>query len=375
MIDLQAFRKQEFKRRELNLKGAKRQQLTLTRPHSGALHIVYVLTHVGVCGGTKIILEHANHLVKHGQQVTLISHFDKPTWFPMHGDVAYLNVPFETELAMGIPPCDVIVATYWREIYECIARRIAPVVYFEQGDYHLFDWDNVNARERAYIHKQYQVVPFVFTVSEGAAAQIKSNFHRDADVIPNAINHSVFYPDKDKISACDIRISMIGSEHNDFKCIQDIKKAVDLLTSLGHKTRVYWVTPDEPDKRTGEVWVNPPQNEIGEALRRAEYFVSASTYESFSLPVLEAMACGCAVLTTRNKGVLSYAQNGNNCLYIQMQSPRDIVEKLLMLHNDDNLRKRIQTGGLETASCFSWDRIIPDLLDYYCRIARFRPVR
>ncbi len=373
MIDLQAFRKQEFERRESNLNGARRQELTLMKPRTGALHIVYVMTHVGVCGGTKVILQHANHLIRHGQKITLVSHFNKPAWFPIHPDVAYEQVPFQTELAMGIPPCDVIVATYWREIYECILRKIAPVVYFEQGDYHLFDWDNVNARERAYIYKQFQVVPFVFTVSGGAAAQIKANFHRDARVIPNAIDHDVFFPDANKKPANDIHIAMIGSDRNDFKRIQDIQTADEILRQSGCVTRLFWVTPDDPLRRTGEIWINPPQKHIGDALRNADYFVCASTYESFSLPVLEAMACGCAVLTTRNKGVLSYAKNGDNCLFIDMENPRDIAEKLQMLHRNEQLKKQIQQGGQSTAARYSWDRIIPDLIAYYRRLARFSP--
>lgn len=76
------------------------------------------MTHVGICGGTKICFEHVNHLTRFNQRATIVSHFEKPTWFPIHKNVHYIQVPFEKELATGIPQCDVIVATYWREIYE-----------------------------------------------------------------------------------------------------------------------------------------------------------------------------------------------------------------------------------------------------------------
>ena len=214
MNNLQEFRVQEFARREANLKGAVRQKLTRHAPPEGPLHVVYVMTHVGVCGGTKIIFEHANHLTRRGQHVTLVSHFDKPQWFPIDEAVSYRQVPFELELASGIPPCDVVVATYWREIYECILRKVAPVVYFEQGDYHLFDWGKVPARERAYIYRQFLVAPFLFTVSRGAAAQIKSIFGRDADVIPNAIDHDVFNSGAPRQPDGLMRIAMMGSEHD-----------------------------------------------------------------------------------------------------------------------------------------------------------------
>lgn len=55
----------------------------------------------------------------------------------------------------SIPKCDIIVATYWREIYECIEQKIAPVIYFEQGDFHLFDLSKVDDRLYKYIEKNY----------------------------------------------------------------------------------------------------------------------------------------------------------------------------------------------------------------------------
>ena len=133
LFDLAKFRQEEFLRREANLIQAHRQRLRRSDAFSGALHIVYVLTHTGVCGGTKIILEHACHLVLSGQKVTLVSHFEKPDWFLIDERVGYIQIPFTEELSFGIPACDVVVATYWREIFECILRGIAPVVYFEQG--------------------------------------------------------------------------------------------------------------------------------------------------------------------------------------------------------------------------------------------------
>ena len=96
-----------------------------------AIHVVYVLTHAQVCGGVKVVFEHANGLVRLGARVTVVAHFPRPDWFELAAD--YVRVPFQYELATGIPPCDVIVATYWDHIHACVERGIAPVVYFEQG--------------------------------------------------------------------------------------------------------------------------------------------------------------------------------------------------------------------------------------------------
>ena len=94
IIDISEFRRQEFEQREKRLPYIKKQTLVIQKKKKEKLHIVYVMTHVGICGGTKIILQHANLLSDLMQQVTLISHFDKPNWFPISDNVQYLQIPF-----------------------------------------------------------------------------------------------------------------------------------------------------------------------------------------------------------------------------------------------------------------------------------------
>ncbi|MHB8127884.1 MAG: glycosyltransferase family 4 protein [Mobilitalea sp.] len=377
MIDLKAFRETEFLRRELHLRDAKKQELFDTEDKHNQLHIVYVMTHVGICGGTKIILEHVNHLTRFKQRATIVSHFEKPTWFPLDKEVNYVQVPFEQELALGIPPCDVIVATYWREIYECIAREIAPVVYFEQGDYHLFAWQEVSQREKDYIFKQFQLVPYIYTVSQGASEQIKTNFGRESTIINNAIDNQVFYPGSrdNKDEKHEFTLMMIGSENNEFKRIGDIQEALSILSKSGYKLKIVWVTPDIPIHPIGSVFVNPEQSQIGSLLRSSDLFVSASLYESFSLPCLEAMASGCAVITTKNKGVEEYAVDGINCIMIAMNDPGDLAEKIIQVMESDSLANNLISEGINTASQYTWDNIIPQIIEYYQQIAGFRPIK
>ena len=64
MDNIEILKKTEFEKREERLKNAKKQELVYTNKNKIQLNITYVMTWTGICGGTKIILEHANRLTK-----------------------------------------------------------------------------------------------------------------------------------------------------------------------------------------------------------------------------------------------------------------------------------------------------------------------
>ena len=369
---IQYFRQREFEARQARLNYIDKQR-TESKGCSKCLniHVVYLLGHVSVCGGVKIILEHANQLNKHGVRVTLLSHFPKPDWYKIDAD--YKVVPFGIELARGIPHnCDVIVATYWDQIAACIEMCAAPVVYFEQGDFHLFSWDEVKPDTKEIIQKQYQLPSRVITVSETTAQKIKEIFGRNALVYHNALNDQVFSP---KIhEPAERQILAVGSDHLEFKRIDDIWQACQIVRAKGFNIDFKWVTPNKPTKELGTVFVNPTQEELGDIYRQAWVYVSASEYESFSLPVLEAMACGTPVITTPNVGVRSYALDGENCLFFQTGNPQDLADIIIKLLEDPVLYKKLQVNGYKTAARFKWSEIIPKLKSFYEEMSTYQPV-
>ncbi|MCL1883049.1 MAG: glycosyltransferase family 4 protein [Defluviitaleaceae bacterium] len=323
-------------------------------------HIVYVMTWVGICGGSKIIFQHCNELVKRGLNVTILCKYPRPNWFPLDERVAYLQ-------GERIPKCDLVVATYWKEIKDCVKQNIAPVVYFEQGDTHLFEPEAFDPLTMRHIRKQIQSAPSVYTVSNFAKEKLLENFNVEASVIPNAIDKEIFYACEKGEKGEKIVITAIGSENIAFKCIQNIITAIVLLKKMGHDIEFIWISPDTPTRLFKiPALVNPSQKEIGDSLRRSNIFVCASLYESFCLPVLEAMTCGTAVITTDNGGVRDFVQDNVNALIIKKNNIADMLEKLELLINDAALRDSLSGAAVKTAENFSWSRTTDMLLKYYC---------
>lgn len=371
MENIEKLREIEFAQREGRLKNAIPQKLKYNPKNKKILNITYVMTWTEVCGGSKIILEQANRLTLLGHSVNLISHFPKPLWFPLNEKIKFIQVPWEKVLCEDIPKnSDIIVATYWREIYECIEQKIAPVVYFEQGDFHLFDSTSLDDRTFNYINKQLQTVPYVLTVSSFAKEKLKEIYNKESDVIPNAVDDKIFFYKEHKENDI-INITIIGAEQVEFKKIPLIIEAVNRVKKDGYKVKLNWITPVKPDKIKEEAIINPKQIVIGDTLRNTDIYICASMYESFCLPVLEAMTCGAAIITTNNGGNMDFVKDNENALIIEKNNEEDIYKKLKILLEDRTKRKAISAVGVETAKEYSWEKTIEKLERYYRKIAEY----
>lgn len=372
---IQKLKLEEFNKRLERLPLATKQKLIVKDPVEVAdnLHVVYVMSHVGVSGGVKIIFEHVNRLKKLGVQVSIVSHFEKPTWYPIEAN--YIQVPFDMELAKGIPDCQVIVATYWDHIQACVETGIAPVVYFEQGDFHLFEYNRMNTTLKNFIKKQFELPEFIYTVSNSTAQCIDEVYKRQAKVIHNAVDETMFSEQVVKFNASNPYLLMVGAESAKFKGIPDIIQAYQFIKSTNINLDLFWITPEEPSEemknKVTKYFVQPSQETIAQLYRGASVYVSASNYESFSLPPLEAMACGCPVVTTKNKGVMEYALDEENALLCTIGDPSDLATKIKLLLLNGELRRKLINNGLQTAKKFNWNTITEELRHYYREIASY----
>lgn len=94
--------------------------------------------------------------------------------------------------------------------------------------------------------------------------------------------------------------------------------------------------------------------------RSASIFVYPSLYEGFGLPVLEAMAVGVPVVTSR---VTSLPEvSGDAAMLINPRNVEDMAEAMKMLLEDNALQAELSRRGLERAKQFSWARTTQQVL-------------
>jgi glycosyltransferase involved in cell wall biosynthesis len=92
-----------------------------------------------------------------------------------------------------------------------------------------------------------------------------------------------------------------------------------------------------------------------------------SLYEGFGLPVLEAMACGAAVVTSRSSSLIEVA--GDAALLVNPLSVDEIADSLRRLHQDPDLRASLREQGIARAAHFTWEAAARSTLDLYEKVA------
>jgi glycosyltransferase involved in cell wall biosynthesis len=97
--------------------------------------------------------------------------------------------------------------------------------------------------------------------------------------------------------------------------------------------------------------------------RNAVCLVFASLYEDFGLPIIEAMACGCPVITS-DLGAMKETAGGAAYL-VNPRSTSSITKGILRVVNDKQLQNKLREKGLKRASRFTWEETAIKTLNVY----------
>jgi glycosyltransferase involved in cell wall biosynthesis len=106
-----------------------------------------------------------------------------------------------------------------------------------------------------------------------------------------------------------------------------------------------------------------PRGELPALFSGATAFVYPSLLEGFGLPVVEAMACGTPVITSKNSSMKEVA--GDAALLIDPRNVLEMTEALAQLSEDAGARQELSRKGLNRATQFSWHRTAKLTLDAY----------
>jgi glycosyltransferase involved in cell wall biosynthesis len=111
-----------------------------------------------------------------------------------------------------------------------------------------------------------------------------------------------------------------------------------------------------------------PLEDLVRLYNAASVFVYPSLYEGFGIPVLEAMACGCPVITSNISSLPEVV--GEAGMLVDPYNVQELTEALRQVLEDADLAHQLREKGLRRAGLFSWHRCAQQTQAIYHQVAR-----
>ncbi len=90
-----------------------------------------------------------------------------------------------------------------------------------------------------------------------------------------------------------------------------------------------------------------PVDNVAAVVRCCDAFVLSSYSEGMPRALMEAMALGMAVVSTRAGGVPEVARDGQDALLVSTRDPASLADAMMRIYRDESLRKRLGAAAVE----------------------------
>ena len=338
------------------------------------MRISFIVSSLCLSGGVRVIVEYANRLAWRGHTISIVTpggtvdeviagELDSQvkvleterSWSDTRYDLGKVFLAWQ--LARAVPDSDVVVATHTpTTVPAWLAGRILSkgrLAWLYQDYKEMFRGRWVEERLLALAPRRFDRI----LVASQACRQEMLDLAGVKSVMIGIGLNSLFRPRQVERDD-DARLILFVGDTRPRKGLRDFLQAASLVYRKEPKLKLAIVSKDACQIQN-EVpfthYCRPSDEELSALYASCDVFVSASWYEGFGLPPLEAMACGAPVVLTDSRGVREFAVDGENCLMVPIRDPSSLAEAILRVLTDEELAARIAANGLQTAWRYSWD--------------------
>lgn len=293
-----------------------------------------------------------------------------------------------------VEPCDANIA-YW------LKNSRSPVVVTCHDLANYFFPDNLQGSvqlpiisRRAWLYSVHgmRYADHIISVSSATAKDTTEILNIESSkikVIPNAVE-SIFQPlsqsevtafrQQQGISSDALCLLNVGSNHPR-KNIGTILKAIAILKDKGLPIQLCKVGADFTTEQKQFIQAHelelvvryvgkPDKSTLVQCYNAADLLVAPSLYEGFGITLLEAMACGTPVLTSKTSAMPEVV--GDAGVLVDPLNADDIAAAIVRLHDDSMYYKELVNKSLIRAKTFTWEGTAEKVAEVYEKLLILR---
>lgn len=340
------------------------------------MKITFILPFAGLQGGIRVIAIYADRLAKRGHEVVVIS---TPQVFSMRSKVksfvlgrgwptpepSYfdgLNVEHRVLKQVrpvtdeDVPDADVVIATYYTTAYG--VQQLSPA----KGAKAIFiqNYEVERDRPNPKLDATWRMPMHKIVIAEWLVQLAQDKFGDSVvSLVPNSVDLEQFRAMprwKQTVPTVGLLYATSWSKgcHISVKALERVAAALPSLRLVsfgseqpGFKLRL---------PHYAEFHYRPPQEKLKELYAQCDVWMCGSNVEGFGLPLLEAMACRCPVVSTRAGGPVDIIKEGVNGHLVDLGNVDALANQVLrVLRLSPEDWKKMSDAAYHTATRFTWN--------------------
>ncbi len=295
-----------------------------------------------------------------------------------------------------VPDADIIIATSWETAYFVNAMPCAKgdKFYFIQH-YEIWDiWNNIECWKKAKLMNECtKNLPKVMSYIEPSDDHLKKikklvdqsyflplkkivisgwlkeliteRFGLEVQgLIPNGINFETFHCNGQKSRPSQRSVVIMPYRDIPWKGDSDGLKALKMARETygdSLEIRLYGRKGSLDSINWAKFYEQPDDEQLRDLYCSSDIFVYPSWVEGFGLPPMEAMACGCAVVTTDVGAVPEYSIPGKTAIVVPPHDPKALYEGIAQLLDNRAKAEVIAAEGNRFIKQYTWDKSVKTL--------------
>ena len=329
--------------------------------------IAFILPYIPVIpsGGVIVVFKYAEKLSQRNNNVTIyfksdmvwnekkikipffvrkiiatIGTYISPRWYKLNPKI--LKRPLFSN--KDLKDTDIVIATGVETAKLTASSNIKEKFYLIQ------DFENWSLKDDEVL-ETYKLGMKNIVISKWLSDIVQKETHSEPYFVPDGINTSIFKNNTPILKRNNHSIVFQYRSAPGKGCeyaLQVIEKLKDKYSDLSVS-----VVSKDPKSQSIPNWCffyeKLKLEEVCSVNNQNQIFICSSVKEGFGLPGLEAMACGCCVVSTDYQGGKEYIINDYNSMVSEVGDVEKMIENIIFLFENPDLMVKLSNNGIKTA--------------------------